>query len=267
MKSQILQAIFVILYPYKCVAKAVNIVISELCDLDCGPHGHCVGDSCVCNAGWSGEFCTLKQCDPRYQLLSLVTRILTLYLSVISNLGINLYVVCSLRKSSTSYHLNRCKPQDKSEFVALLLMHSLPWTKDRLIKSHTLVIFVLHISVIVSYRVTWNYRCNEHGQCKNGTCLCVTGWNGRHCTMEGCPNSCSGHGQCRVSSDGAWECRCYDGWDGRDCSVALEQSCNDGKDNDKGGLVFRLTAAHMVTFSSCLFILLTNCFTYSDKLL
>ncbi|XP_021940923.1 teneurin-m isoform X3 [Zootermopsis nevadensis] len=115
----------------------------ELCDLDCGPHGHCVGDSCVCNAGWSGEFCTLKQCDP---------------------------------------------------------------------------------------------RCNEHGQCKNGTCLCVTGWNGRHCTMEGCPNSCSGHGQCRVSSDGAWECRCYDGWDGRDCSVALEQSCNDGKDNDKDGL-------------------------------
>ncbi|XP_069696130.1 teneurin-m isoform X2 [Periplaneta americana] len=116
----------------------------ELCDLDCGPHGHCVGDSCMCNAGWAGEYCNLKQCDP---------------------------------------------------------------------------------------------RCNEHGQCKNGTCLCVTGWNGRHCTMEGCPNSCSGHGQCRVNSDGAWECRCYDGWDGRDCSVALEQSCSDGRDNDKDGLV------------------------------
>ncbi|KAJ9578404.1 hypothetical protein L9F63_005377, partial [Diploptera punctata] len=116
----------------------------QLCDLDCGPHGHCVGDACTCNAGWSGEYCNLKQCDP---------------------------------------------------------------------------------------------RCNEHGQCKNGTCLCVTGWNGRHCTMEGCPNSCSGHGQCRVNGDGAWECRCYDGWDGRDCSVALEQSCSDGKDNDKDGLV------------------------------
>ncbi|XP_049938928.1 teneurin-m [Schistocerca serialis cubense] len=37
----------------------------ELCDLDCGPHGHCVGDSCMCNAGWSGEYCNLKQCDPR----------------------------------------------------------------------------------------------------------------------------------------------------------------------------------------------------------
>ncbi|XP_063992271.1 teneurin-m isoform X2 [Diachasmimorpha longicaudata] len=116
----------------------------ELCDLDCGPHGHCVDNACDCLPGWSGELCNLKQCDP---------------------------------------------------------------------------------------------RCNEHGQCKNGTCLCVTGWNGRHCTMEGCPNSCSGHGQCRVNVDAQWECRCYDGWDGTDCSVLLEQNCNDGKDNDRDGLI------------------------------
>ncbi|KZC14038.1 Teneurin-2 [Dufourea novaeangliae] len=116
----------------------------ELCDLDCGPHGHCVDNACDCLPGWSGELCNLKQCDP---------------------------------------------------------------------------------------------RCNEHGQCKNGTCLCVTGWNGKHCTMEGCPNSCSGHGQCRVRSDGQWECRCYDGWDGKDCNVLLEQNCNDGRDNDKDGLI------------------------------
>nr|XP_015834527.1 PREDICTED: teneurin-m isoform X2 [Tribolium castaneum] len=37
----------------------------ELCDLDCGNHGHCVSDSCQCDPGWSGEFCNLKQCDPR----------------------------------------------------------------------------------------------------------------------------------------------------------------------------------------------------------
>lgn len=77
-------------------------------------------------------------------------------------------------------------------------------------------------------------RCNEHGQCKNGTCLCVTGWNGKHCTLEGCPNLCSGHGQCRVNVDNAWECQCSDGWFGRDCSVQLELNCNDGRDNDKG---------------------------------
>lgn len=67
-----------------------------------------------------------------------------------------------------------------------------------------------------------------------GTCLCVSGWNGKHCTLEGCPGGCSGHGQCGVHSEGAWECRCYDGWDGKDCSVPMEQNCNDGKDNDKG---------------------------------
>ncbi|EFN78238.1 Teneurin-3 [Harpegnathos saltator] len=37
----------------------------ELCDLDCGPHGHCVDNACDCSPGWSGELCNLKQCDPR----------------------------------------------------------------------------------------------------------------------------------------------------------------------------------------------------------
>ncbi|CAH1394248.1 unnamed protein product [Nezara viridula] len=116
----------------------------ELCDLDCGIHGHCVGDACVCMSGWAGEYCNMKQCDA---------------------------------------------------------------------------------------------RCNDHGQCKNGTCLCVAGWNGKHCTLEGCPHSCSGHGQCAVNADGLWECRCSGGWDGVDCSVLLEQNCDDGRDNDKDGLV------------------------------
>lgn len=38
---------------------------AELCDLDCGPHGHCVDNACDCLPGWSGELCNLKQCDPR----------------------------------------------------------------------------------------------------------------------------------------------------------------------------------------------------------
>lgn len=37
----------------------------ELCDKDCGPHGHCMGDTCICDSGWSGEYCMLKQCDQR----------------------------------------------------------------------------------------------------------------------------------------------------------------------------------------------------------
>ncbi|XP_062564716.1 teneurin-m isoform X8 [Armigeres subalbatus] len=37
----------------------------ELCDLNCGQHGRCVGDSCSCDSGWGGEFCNSKLCDPR----------------------------------------------------------------------------------------------------------------------------------------------------------------------------------------------------------
>ncbi|XP_050057252.1 teneurin-m isoform X3 [Aphis gossypii] len=37
----------------------------ELCDLDCGAHGHCVGDTCACHSGWSGQYCNLKLCDNR----------------------------------------------------------------------------------------------------------------------------------------------------------------------------------------------------------
>ncbi|VVC40590.1 Hypothetical protein CINCED_3A025864 [Cinara cedri] len=37
----------------------------ELCDLDCGTHGHCVGDTCTCSAGWSGQYCNMKLCDDR----------------------------------------------------------------------------------------------------------------------------------------------------------------------------------------------------------
>lgn len=37
----------------------------ELCDLDCGSHGSCVGETCSCDDGWGGEFCNTKLCDPR----------------------------------------------------------------------------------------------------------------------------------------------------------------------------------------------------------
>lgn len=40
-------------------------VFTEVCDLDCGSHGRCVGESCVCDPGWSGEYCTSKLCDTR----------------------------------------------------------------------------------------------------------------------------------------------------------------------------------------------------------
>ncbi|KAG8200277.1 hypothetical protein JTE90_021927 [Oedothorax gibbosus] len=37
----------------------------ERCELDCGYHGRCQGNTCICNTGWSGPKCNEKQCDPR----------------------------------------------------------------------------------------------------------------------------------------------------------------------------------------------------------
>lgn len=38
---------------------------TELCDLDCGKHGRCVGESCTCDDGWGGDYCNTKLCDSR----------------------------------------------------------------------------------------------------------------------------------------------------------------------------------------------------------
>ena len=42
-----------------------------------------------------------------------------------------------------------------------------------------------------------------HGQCKNGSCICQTGFNGKHCSLPACNpvgvkqgSLCSGHGTC-----------------------------------------------------------------------
>jgi len=94
-------------------------------------------------------------------------------------------------------------------------------------------------------------RCAEHGVCSNGTCLCTngklgllprkkprnahfTGWNGKHCTLEGCPGNCHGRGQCKTNHLGDWECMCEYGWFGQGCQIEMEQDCSDRLDNDKG---------------------------------
>ena len=60
------------------------------------------------------------------------------------------------------------------------------------------------------------------------------GWNGKHCTIEGCPSNCNGHGQCKANNALEWECLCDSGWYGAGCYIYLEQDCSDRKDNDGG---------------------------------
>ncbi|KAA0190905.1 Tenascin major-like isoform X1 [Hyalella azteca] len=63
----------------------------------------------------------------------------------------------------------------------------------------------------------------------------MTGWNGRHCTLSGCPSACSGHGTC-VLKDEEWHCVCHQLYEGLDCATRLESECQDGQDNDQDGL-------------------------------
>ena len=39
------------------------------------------------------------------------------------------------------------------------------------------------------------FRCALHGTCEAGVCTCAEGWGGTHCTLDYCPQSCSGHGR------------------------------------------------------------------------
>ena len=65
------------------------------------------------------------------------------------------------------------------------------------------------------------------------------GWNGKHCTLEGCPSNCNGHGQCKANNALEWECLCESGWYGAGCDIYLEQDCSDRKDNDNGKMNIR----------------------------
>ncbi len=67
------------------------------------------------------------------------------------------------------------------------------------------------------------------------------GWNGKHCTLEGCPKNCNGHGQCKTNHNLEWECWCESGWFGPGCDISLEQDCSDRKDNDEGTFETTLT--------------------------
>jgi hypothetical protein len=83
-------------------------------------------------------------------------------------------------------------------------------------------------------------RCNQHGLCVNGTCICSPGYQGRNCEINSCPNACSSNGICEKSneynyySNTRYHCVCNPGWTGKACEIAIEMFCNDDLDNDNG---------------------------------
>lgn len=42
----------------------MSSVSTEVCSVDCGTHGVCMGGSCRCEEGWTGEACDQRVCSP-----------------------------------------------------------------------------------------------------------------------------------------------------------------------------------------------------------
>ena len=81
--------------------------------------------------------------------------------------------------------------------------------------------------------------------------LSFAGWNGKHCTLSGCPGNCGGHGQCKTNHLMEWECWCDSGWFGEGCDVYMEKDCSDKKDNDDGERTIALTGGSGLPREKC----------------
>ncbi|MBZ3885879.1 Teneurin-3 [Sciurus carolinensis] len=42
-----------------------NTIVIEICSVDCGSHGVCMGGTCRCEEGWTGPACNQRACHPR----------------------------------------------------------------------------------------------------------------------------------------------------------------------------------------------------------
>ncbi|XP_022084804.1 teneurin-3-like isoform X2 [Acanthaster planci] len=78
--------------------------------------------------------------------------------------------------------------------------------------------------------------CSPRGRCVDNSCVCELGWNGRLCGLEGCPDGCNGHGDCRFV-DMRWQCVCDGPHRGKACEITMETACADGQDNDGDSLM------------------------------
>lgn len=69
-------------------------------------------------------------------------------------------------------------------------------------------------SIVVVKDCKFANNCNNHGECKDGKCICFDGWTSYDCSISLCVNFCSGHGKCLGG-----KCLCDPGYSGEDCSI------------------------------------------------
>ena len=74
-----------------------------------------------------------------------------------------------------------------------------------------------------------------HGTCKDGTCICSTGWKGDDCSkaIPSCPNNCTSPDNGTCDHD-TMKCTCKGTWLGNDCSITPKECPKNCTSPDNG---------------------------------
>ena len=172
--------------------------VGSSCDIDCGAHGHCIADRCVCQTGWSGSLCDIEACEDDC-----------------NNAGICIDKQCvcndhfigptcgSVRCVHDCFGHGECveghcncdegymgeicdqiEPQEESTWVA----------PDALGKGEEAPLIAHAVAYVKTAPLqTCPEGCGRHGKCSGHECTCYTGYTGSACENF-CPNNCGGRG-------------------------------------------------------------------------
>uniref|UniRef100_H2YAD3 EGF-like domain-containing protein n=1 Tax=Ciona savignyi TaxID=51511 RepID=H2YAD3_CIOSA len=187
-------------------------------DPGCSGHGVCVTGVCRCDRGWSGALCADRDSTCFTDCAGHGTYDVT-----------SEKCICEAGWGGSDCSAAQCRPMchpGHGVCVNGACRCEDGWTGD-----------ACHVRQC-------HPRCEEHGSCSDGVCLCDVGWNGDICTFRelwfktylylpaGCPNDCSGHGNCVRDGDGGWYCACRSGWKSDACDVQVVVLCTNMKDDD-----------------------------------
>uniref|UniRef100_A0A452VL44 Teneurin-2 n=1 Tax=Ursus maritimus TaxID=29073 RepID=A0A452VL44_URSMA len=197
-----------------------DVPMNQCIDPSCGGHGSCIDGNCVCSAGYKGEHCEEVDClDPTCSS---------------HGVCVNGECLCSPGWGGLNCELARVQCPDQCSGHGTYVPDTGLCSCDPNWMGPDCSVEVCSVD------------CGTHGVCIGGACRCEEGWtgaacdqrgwNGEHCTIDGCPDLCNGNGRCTLGQN-SWQCVCQTGWRGPGCNVAMETSCADNKDNEGDGLV------------------------------
>lgn len=168
--------------------------------------------SCVCNAPFSGQFCTSLTCSPSCAN------------GGVCELGVGTATTCNCLPGfsgvdcSTIVGASVCPPcgahgacgGSASNYTCVC---NTGWRGSQ-----------CQIPICPGYVQGANVNCNNNGVCNSGVCACASGWSGLDCSIRVCPTNgyCLNGGVCSVSNVTGTDptCACPPNWTGTFCSIS-----------------------------------------------